>query len=85
MYLTAATPAAYARLMRSWVSIGFVAGLVLLAGEAPARVVQPFPPGFLWGTAIAGFQREMGVGAPNDPTTDWWVWVRDPRTSPPAA
>ena len=50
----------------------------ILASEASARVVQPFPPSFLWGTAIAGFQSEMGVGAPSDPTTDWWVWVRDP-------
>src|SRR5262249_14782900 len=23
------------------------------------------------------FQSEMGVGAPNDTNTDWWVWVRD--------
>jgi beta-glucosidase/6-phospho-beta-glucosidase/beta-galactosidase len=61
----------------SWVSAALVVG-VLLAGEASARVVQPFPPSFLWGTAIAGFQSEMGVGAPSDPTTDWWVWVRDP-------
>jgi beta-galactosidase len=38
---------------------------------------KPFPAGFLWGTAIAGFQSDMGVGAPNDEGTDWWVWVRD--------
>jgi beta-glucosidase/6-phospho-beta-glucosidase/beta-galactosidase len=55
-----------------------VAGIVLLATAAGAGVVQPFPPGFLWGTAISGFQSDMGVGAPNDPGTDWWVWVRDP-------
>jgi beta-galactosidase len=57
--------------------------LVLLAlrlGTAPAeaRVVKRFPPGFLWGTAISAFQSEMGVGAPTDTGTDWWVWVRDP-------
>ena len=38
-----------------------------------------FPPGFLWGTAISGFQTEMG-GKPghNDPSSDWWVWAHDP-------
>jgi hypothetical protein len=77
---TGVTRGAYPRRMRSsvsWVSVGLVVG-GLLAGEASARVVQPFPPLFLWGTAIAGFQSEMGVGAPSDPTTDWWVWVHDP-------
>src|SRR5262245_6255643 len=54
--------------------------LLLLACTATARaahVAQPFPPGFLWGTAIAGFQSEMGVGSPNDTNTDWWVWAHD--------
>jgi beta-galactosidase len=51
---------------------------VMWAGSAGARVVQPFPSYFLWGTAISGFQSEMGVGSPADPTTDWWVWVHDP-------
>src|SRR5215468_7071269 len=51
---------------------------VLACGPAAsARVVQPFPSSFRWGTAISGFQSEMGVGAPADPTTDWWVWVHD--------
>jgi beta-galactosidase len=38
-----------------------------------------FPPGFLWGTAISGFQTDMG-GSPasNDPNSDWWVWTHDP-------
>lgn len=44
-----------------------------------ADVPRPFPPGFLWGTAISGFQSDMGLGAPNDTNTDWWVWVRDPQ------
>ena len=55
-----------------------VALLLLAAAPAGARVARPFPPGFLWGTAIAGFQSDMGVGAPNDDNSDWWVWVRDP-------
>ncbi len=60
----------YARLV---LAIGLLAG----ASVASARVVQPFPSHFRWGTAISGFQSEMGVGAPADPTTDWWVWVHD--------
>src|SRR3954454_10042802 len=37
------------------------------------------PKGFLWGVATAGFQADMGKGAPNDTGTDWWSWVRDPE------
>jgi hypothetical protein len=44
---------------------------------AVARVVAPFPDGFLWGAAISGFQSDMGLGAPDDEGTDWWVWVHD--------
>ena len=51
--------------------------LALTPWRGHAAVVRPFPSGFLWGTAISGFQSDMGVGAPNDPNTDWWVWVRD--------
>jgi beta-glucosidase/6-phospho-beta-glucosidase/beta-galactosidase len=40
--------------------------------------VQPFPPTFLWGTAVSAFQSEMGVGAPNDENSDWWEWAHDP-------
>src|SRR5262249_43516190 len=54
--------------------------MVLLGARAAgARVTDPFPDGFLWGTAISAFQSEMGVGAPNDTGTDWWVWVHDPN------
>jgi beta-glucosidase/6-phospho-beta-glucosidase/beta-galactosidase len=49
----------------------------VVASSAAAAVVRPFPAGFLWGTAISAFQTEMGRGAPNDPNTDWWAWVRD--------
>jgi beta-glucosidase/6-phospho-beta-glucosidase/beta-galactosidase len=51
--------------------------LLFVATAAQAKGL-PFPKGFLWGTAIAGFQSDMGVGAPVDAGTDWWVWVRDP-------
>jgi beta-galactosidase len=48
-------------------------GSMAIAADVP----KPFPPGFLWGTAISGFQSDMGFGAPTDAGTDWWVWVRD--------
>jgi beta-glucosidase/6-phospho-beta-glucosidase/beta-galactosidase len=64
--------------MRSRVTSA-AAALILFATAASAKVVAPFPDGFLWGTAIAGFQSDMGVGAPNDANSDWWVWVRDPQ------
>jgi beta-glucosidase/6-phospho-beta-glucosidase/beta-galactosidase len=56
--------------------------LLVLALALPARadaagVVKPFPEGFLWGTAISAFQSEMGLGAPTDERSDWWVWAHD--------
>lgn len=36
-----------------------------------------FPDGFLWGTATAAFQVEMGRG-PIDDRSDWYAWVHDP-------
>jgi beta-glucosidase/6-phospho-beta-glucosidase/beta-galactosidase len=49
-------------------------GICLLA--PPARAA--FPDGFLWGTAISGFQVEMGGDpAGNDTGSDWWVWAHD--------
>ena len=38
--------------------------------------VKDFPEGFLWGTATAAFQIEMGLGE-SDPNSDWYVWVHD--------
>jgi beta-glucosidase/6-phospho-beta-glucosidase/beta-galactosidase len=49
---------------------------VVLASVAEAKALR-FPKGFRWGTAISGFQSDMGVGAPNDAGTDWWAWVHD--------
>ena len=52
-----------------------VALVTALAGSARAA----FPPGFLWGTAISGFQTDMGgKQGYNDPNSDWWVWAHDP-------
>src|SRR5262245_6775733 len=54
--------------------------LFLVSCAVPALAAKrlPFPEDFLWGTAISGFQSDMGVGGPNDAGTDWWVWVHDP-------
>lgn len=37
-----------------------------------------FPEGFHWGVSTAGFQSEMGGGAPLDENSDWWQWLHDP-------
>jgi beta-galactosidase len=48
-----------------------------LAATASAR--QPFPRGFLWGTATAGFQVEAGGARTNSDTrSDWWAFTTDP-------
>jgi beta-glucosidase/6-phospho-beta-glucosidase/beta-galactosidase len=53
--------------------------LIVLAFTAPAAAAgRKLPKGFLWGVATAGFQGDMGPGAPSDPNSDWWAWVRDP-------
>lgn len=50
-----------------------------LPAAADARPRRDFPRGFLWGTAIAGFQSEAGGPRVNgDRRSDWWRWVRDP-------
>ncbi len=53
-----------------------IVSLAVVIAARPADAA--FPLGFRWGTAIAGFQTEMG-GDPShrDPNTDWWVWVHD--------
>jgi beta-glucosidase/6-phospho-beta-glucosidase/beta-galactosidase len=55
-----------------------VVALAVAAAPAAAGKGLKFPKKFLWGTAIAGFQSDMGVGAPNDEGTDWWAWSHDP-------
>src|SRR5207247_2926712 len=47
------------------------------SGDA-AAAVKRFPHGFLWGTALAGFQTEMGRGRNLDRGSDWFVWSHDP-------
>ena len=43
-----------------------------------AGAAKKFPEGFLWGTAIAGFQAEAGKGRHTDPNSDWFGWTHDP-------
>lgn len=59
--------------------------LLLLAcspsDEAPA-LTRPFPEGFRFGAATAGFQVEMGCPTRTDCVdahSDWYAWVTDPR------
>jgi len=45
---------------------------------------RAFPDGFLWGSAVAGFQSEMGcptwsADECNDTASDWYQWVTDPQ------
>jgi beta-galactosidase len=51
----------------------------LLAFASPAVAAKRLPKNFLWGVATAGFQGEMGPGAPSDRNSDWWAWIRDPE------
>jgi len=45
---------------------------------SPPNARATFPAGFLWGTAISGFQTEAGgVPANGDTGSDWWVWAHD--------
>jgi beta-glucosidase/6-phospho-beta-glucosidase/beta-galactosidase len=58
-------------------------------GDRPAEqpvfsLADPFPAGFLWGTATAGFQVEAGCphlseAECTDRNSDWYEWVSDPR------
>jgi beta-galactosidase len=53
-----------------------IAAVAVLVSAVSAHA--DFPPGFLWGTAVSGFQTEAG-GTPvnGDTGSDWWVWARD--------
>jgi beta-galactosidase len=60
-------------------AVASAAAVLLLALGAPAAgAAADFPDGFLWGTAISGFQTEAGKGRNADPGSDWWVWTHDP-------
>jgi beta-glucosidase/6-phospho-beta-glucosidase/beta-galactosidase len=51
--------------------------VIALAFAAPASAATKLPKNFLWGVATAGFQGDMGPGAPSDPNSDWWAWLHD--------
>jgi beta-galactosidase len=56
---------------------GLVVVVLLLILPATA-VAADFPRSFLWGTAISGFQSEMGGRPANvDRGSDWYVWTHD--------
>ncbi|MCB9674930.1 MAG: glycoside hydrolase family 1 protein [Alphaproteobacteria bacterium] len=51
--------------------------------EEPAPTGRPFPAGFRFGAATAGFQVDMGCptwsdAECNDTASDWYQWVTDP-------
>lgn len=57
-----------------------VAGCAKAVEDQPvANTTDPFPDGFLWGTATAGFQVDMGCSTPcPDLKSDWYQWATDP-------
>lgn len=74
------------------VILGLAGGLGALSScksepATTAETVSPqnrFPKDFLWGTAIAGFQVEMGCptiapGICEDRSADWYQWITDPE------
>lgn len=58
--------------------------LAACASDADADpIARPFPDGFAWGSAVAGFQVDMGCPTwPDarclDTASDWYQWVTDP-------
>lgn len=53
-------------------------------GDSEPPLVGTFPRGFLFGTAIAGFQVDMGcptlpAAACEDRASDWYQWITTPR------
>lgn len=76
-----------------WLRAACVALLALVApgcgGESEAdpaanNQVVTFPKGFLWGTAVAGFQVDPGcptlpAASCEDRASDWYQWVTDPE------
>jgi beta-galactosidase len=66
------------RRARSVAGAAWCAATLWVVMVAPgAAAAERFPEGFLWGTAIAGFQTEAGKGRDADPASDWYVWTHD--------
>ncbi len=57
---------------------------LLLATACAPQPTHPYPEGFVWGSATAGFQVDMGCptwddAACLDTASDWYQWVTDPE------
>ena len=72
--------------MRRFALLGFagLVGLVALACSSdPTPENLEFPKTFLFGTAVAGFQVDMGcpsnLAGCTDPNSDWYTWVTKPE------
>ncbi|RMF18094.1 MAG: glycoside hydrolase family 1 protein, partial [Candidatus Dadabacteria bacterium] len=63
--------------MKPFLTFGILAILLNVGCQDSDPLAQPFPKGFLWGTATAGFQVDMGCpSAPClDTRSDWYQWV----------
>jgi beta-galactosidase len=62
-----------------------IAGCHSTSTAPPAPEQLTFPQGFVFGTAIAGFQADMGcptlpASVCNDPNSDWYQFVTSPAT-----
>lgn len=65
--------------MRAWLLVA-LAGCSAGKDDSGAASAQGFPDGFLWGSATAGFQVDMGcptwtAAECDDPSSDWYQWV----------
>lgn len=65
--------------MRATIAVILPAALCALAGACGNGGGGGGPLPFLWATATAGFQVDMGCPSSgcDDPSSDWWVWVHD--------
>lgn len=66
-------------LLSDYLPVTTTTATVTLTFDNPETVTDMvFPAGFHWGVSSAGFQSEMGGGAPLDVNSDWWQWTHDP-------
>jgi beta-glucosidase/6-phospho-beta-glucosidase/beta-galactosidase len=66
-------------LLSDYLPVTTTTATVSITVDAAGTVTDmKFPQGFHWGVSSAGFQSEMGAGAPSDVNSDWWQWTHDP-------
>ena len=65
-------------LAASWLVL-LLGGAAGCGGDGGGAGTGPQPLPFLWGTATAGFQIDMGCPSSDctDPHSDWFVWTHD--------